>query len=187
MANRDTTSALDWEVRPLEEKDRNQLVPLLCDKDFMVGLSRPLDNTEAHHRFTGMLNLANLLPHAEQPILNREADGLIGYSGISLLRLTATELASFDASERANLAGTQLELNCRLVDDARGIGIGPCASWEILKIWKATSGREVFAKPNLRSKKMVKRLGFENIKRVGSWELWKLEPHRLQKPGTSAD
>jgi hypothetical protein len=187
MTTRGTTSAPEWEVRRLEEKDRNQIVPLLCDKDFMVGLSRPLNNTEAHHRFTRMLNLANVLPFAEQPILISETDDIIGYSGVSLLRLTATELASFDASERANLAGPQLELNCRLVDEARGFGIGPCASWEVLKIWKATSGREVLAKPNQRSKKMVECLGFQNIKRVGSWELWKLEPHRLQKPRTSAD
>lgn len=153
----------------------------------MVGLSRPLDETEAHHRFTRMFNLANLLPYAERPIFVRGTDEIIGYTGASLLRLTDTELASFDASERADLAGSKLELNCRLVDEARGFGIGPCGSWEMLNIWKTTSEREVFAKPNRRSKQMVEDLGFQNVKRMDSWELWKLEPHRLQKPSVCGD
>jgi hypothetical protein len=60
-------------------------------------------------------------------------------------------------------------------------------SWKVLNIWKTTSERDVFAKPNRRSKKMVEDLGFRNVKRIDSWELWKLEPHRLQKPRVCGD
>jgi hypothetical protein len=127
MTVRGRSSAPEWETRRLEQKDREQLAALLCDEDFMVSLSRPFDETEAHREFTRIFNLANLLPYAEQPIFKRGTDEIVGYAGTCLRRLNDTELASFDASERADLAGPHLELNCRLVHEARGFGIGPCA------------------------------------------------------------
>ena len=148
----------------------------------MVAQSGPLDERGADLRFEKMFDLARQLPCAEQPILIRGTDEIIGYVGVAVFNLTSNELESFDTSEQPDLAGAKLELNCHLVEKARGFGIGPCSSWEVLKVWKTTSGGEVFARPNRRSKKIVEDLGFRNIKRIDSWELWRLVPKRLVKP-----
>jgi RimJ/RimL family protein N-acetyltransferase len=99
------------QIRPPEEKDRDQFVDLLCDKEFMEysvnGAFQDQEQASAH--FSGMLIAAEELPFAEQPLMEKtKSEIIIGYVGATLFRF-----------EDENRIEERLEFNCRLVPRAR--------------------------------------------------------------------
>ena len=71
------------ELRPPEEQDRHRFVELFCDDEFMIFSGGVLDSAAAHLRFDEMLQRAQELPFAKQPIIERESGTIVGYSGVN--------------------------------------------------------------------------------------------------------
>jgi RimJ/RimL family protein N-acetyltransferase len=113
---------------------------------------RALSRDEAELAFNNMVSQAKRFAFAERPVITPlpPATGhIIGYSG----------MAEF------NLEGDKfLELNCRLVKEAREHGYATEACKAMLDLWEDTCGGELFARidsENHDAIKVVRKLGFE--------------------------
>jgi RimJ/RimL family protein N-acetyltransferase len=136
------------ELRPTEEQDRHRFVELFCDDEFMIFSGGVLDSAAAHLRFDEMLQRAQELAFAKQPIIERESDTIIGYSGVNWF--------DFEGERR-------LEFGWRLVPGARGKGYATEAGRAVLAVAAESFRGEILAMidpTNHASANVARKLGF---------------------------
>jgi RimJ/RimL family protein N-acetyltransferase len=136
------------EVRPPEERDRERFVELFCDEAFMVFSDGVLDRPAAHDRFDEMLQRAQELPFAKQPIIERHSGTIVGYAGVNWFH--------FDGARR-------LEFGWRLVLQARGRGFATEAARAVLSLADGSFRGEILAMidpANHPSANVARKLGF---------------------------
>ncbi len=118
------------ELRPPEERDRTRFVELFCDEAFMVFSDGVLDPASAHLRFDEMLQRAQELPFAKQPVIERATGTVVGYSGVNYF--------AFEGEQR-------LEFGWRLVPEARGKGYATEAGRAVLALAGGSFQGEILA------------------------------------------
>jgi RimJ/RimL family protein N-acetyltransferase len=118
------------EVRPPEERDRERFVELFCDEAFMVFSDGVLDRPAANRRYDEMLQRGQELPFAKQPIIERQTDTIVGYSGVNWFE--------FEGERR-------LEFGWRLVPEARGRGFATEAGRAVLSMAHGSFRGEILA------------------------------------------
>lgn len=135
------------ELRFPFETDRARFVELFCDEAFMV-FSGVLDQPDAHRRFDDMLERADELPFAKQPVIERRTGTIVGYVGVDWMKIEG---------ER------RLELGYRLTPEARGSGYATEAGQAILETAAETFSGEILAiiqPTNQPSQNVARALGF---------------------------
>ena len=141
-------------LRPPEERDRQRFVELFCDEAFMVFSAGVLEPGAAHHRFDEMLERAEELTFAKQPVIERETDTIVGYSGVDWF--------AFEGERR-------LEFGWRLVPGARGKGYATEASRAVLSLAAGCFHGEILAMidpTNHGSANVARKLGFVFLKQA---------------------
>jgi len=136
------------EIRLPVDADRGRFVELFCDDGFMAFSTGVLDADGANRRFDHMLALADELPFAKQPVIERATGTIIGYSGADW----------FDLEARP-----RLEFGYRLVEGARGQGYATEACLAVLDVAATTFRGEILAiidPSNLASQRVAVKLGF---------------------------
>ncbi len=155
------------ELRLPVEADRERFVELFCDPEFMVFARGTLKPETANVRFDKMLVRAEQYSFAKQPIIERSAQEIIGYSGV----------------DRFEFEGRScLEYGYRLVPAARGHGYATEAGRALLAKASESCREEIFAiidPDNHASQNVARKLGFRFWKQAlvkGCWEnLYRLE------------
>jgi RimJ/RimL family protein N-acetyltransferase len=147
------------EIRPPAEADRDRFVELFCDPEFMVFSDGVHDHESAHARFDEMLRIAQEVPFAKQPVIERTTARILGYSGVAWFE--------FEGERR-------LEYGYRLVPDARGWGYATEAGRALLAIAEETFRGELLAMidpTNEPSQRVITKLGFTFWKQdvVNGW------------------
>lgn len=138
-------------LRPPEETDRERFVGLFTDPEFTVFSMGVHDVESANERFDRMLEMAEALPYAKQPIIEKASGVIVGYTGVGTDVLTG-----FDERER-------LEWGWRLAPEARGRGYATEATAALLDLADRTSNGEVLCVidvTNTPSRKVADKLGF---------------------------
>jgi RimJ/RimL family protein N-acetyltransferase len=136
------------EVRSPQEADRDRLVELFCNPEFMVFSGGVHDLESAHRRFDEMLRIAVDVPFAKQPVIELATNTLVGYSGVAWF--------DFEGDRR-------LEFGYRLVPAARGRGYATEASRALLALAATTFRGEILAMidpTNDASQRVIAKLGF---------------------------
>jgi len=113
-----------------------------------------LDRPAAHLRFDEMLERAQELPFAKQPVIERETDTIVGYSGVNWFE--------FEGERR-------LEFGWRLVPEARGRGFATEASRAVLGLAAGTFSGEILAMidpANHASANVARKVGFASWKQA---------------------
>jgi RimJ/RimL family protein N-acetyltransferase len=118
------------ELRPPEERDRDRFVELFCNEAFMVFSDGVLDGPAAHRRFDEMLQRAQELPFAKQPIIELQTDTILGYAGVNWF--------DFEGERR-------LEFGWRLVPEARGRGFATEGARAVLSLARGSVKGEILA------------------------------------------
>ena len=154
-----STERLD--LRLPAEADRDRFVALFQDEAFMVYSGGVLDDGAASARFDRMLERADEVPFAKQPVIERSSGTILGYTGV-------------DAFEYQGVR--RLEYGYRLVPDARGKGYATEAGRALLAMadeW-VTEPFELMAMidpRNAPSRNVIGKLGFRYWKtgEVNGW------------------
>lgn len=136
------------ELRAPEERDRDRFVELFCDEAFMVFSDGVLDQPAAHRRFDEMLQRAQELPFAKQPIVDRKTGTIVGYAGVNW----------FDFEDER-----RLEFGWRLVPEARRQGFATEAARAVLSLADGSFRGEILAMidpSNHASANVASKLGF---------------------------
>jgi RimJ/RimL family protein N-acetyltransferase len=137
------------EVRSPVEADRCRFVELFQDPAFMEFSAGVHDLASANARFDLMLQAAERVPFAKQPIIVRSSGEIVGYSGVAWFE--------FEGALR-------LEFGYRLVPGARGHGYATEASLALLVVASESFRGELLAMidpRNMASKRVIGKLGFE--------------------------
>lgn len=135
------------ELRKPVEADRARFVELFTDAEFMV-FSSILDWDGANRRFDHMVNLAEELTFAKQPIIERSTGQIVGYCGVDRIEFEGE---------------TRLEYGYRLIPAARGRGYATDAGQALLARAADTFRGEILAiiaPANRPSKRVAQKLGF---------------------------
>jgi RimJ/RimL family protein N-acetyltransferase len=135
------------EIRLPEVSDRERFVGLFCDEAFME-YSGVLDRVAAHARFDGMLRLAEVVPFAKQPVLDRETGLIVGYVGVAMIEIDGVD---------------RYEFGWRLVPEARGRGYATEASTAVLELAGRSFEGDIYAlidPGNVASRRVARKLGF---------------------------
>jgi RimJ/RimL family protein N-acetyltransferase len=136
-------------VRPAQEADRDRLIQLFGNKDFMV--YRPggaLTQDEARHRFDHMVAVCQAVPFGKQPVIELSSGAVVGYTGVDYITIEGK---------------TWLEWGYRLVPECRGLGYATEASRALLAKARQTYAGEllaIIAPENLASQSVCRKLGF---------------------------
>jgi len=137
------------EVRLPVEADRVRFVALFQDPGFMEFSAGVHDLASANTRFDVMLQTAERVPFAKQPIIDRSSGEIVGYSGAAW--------CEFEGAPR-------LELGYRLVPSARGRGYATEAGLAVLAVAADSFRGELLAMidpQNAASKGVIGKLEFE--------------------------
>jgi RimJ/RimL family protein N-acetyltransferase len=137
------------EVRLPVEADRLRLVELFQDPVFMEFSAGVHDLASANARFDMMLQTAERVPFAKQPIIERSSGEIVGYSGAAWF--------DFEGAPR-------LEFGYRLVPSARGQGYATEAGLAVLAVAADSFRGELLAMidpRNVASTGVIGKLGFE--------------------------
>ena len=149
------------EVRPPREADRARFVQLFCDPDFMVFTAGVHTSTTANAHFDAMLETAQMVAFAKQPVIERSTDTIVGYSGV----------AWFDFERQR-----RLEFGYRLVPEARGRGYATEAGRALMETAAGSFRGELLAMidpTNIASSNVIHKLGFTFWKHAevnGYWD-----------------
>lgn len=142
------------EVRLPVEEDRGPFVELFGDERFMVFSSGVLDADGANRRFDRILELAEKLSFAKQPIIEADTGRIVGYAGVDRFE--------FEGEQR-------LEFGYRLAPEARGRGYATEAGRALLALAAQTFSGEILAMIDPRnqpSQGVAAKLGFEFSKQA---------------------
>jgi RimJ/RimL family protein N-acetyltransferase len=143
------------EIRLPVEADRRRFVALFQDAAFMEFSAGVHDVSSANARFDTMLEAAERVPFAKQPIIEQSSGEIVGYSGAAW--------CEFDDAAR-------LEFGYRLVPAARGKGYATEAGRAVLAIADDSYREELLAMidpQNRASQGVIRKLDFEFWK-IGS-------------------
>ena len=135
-------------VRLPREADRDRLVELFCDEDFMVFSPGVLTEEEANGKFDHMIAVCESVPFGKQPVVELSSGLVVGYTGVDYI--------DFEGK-------TWLEWGYRLVPQCRGLGYATEASQALLaKAHQAPAGEilAIIAPDNLASQNVCRKLGF---------------------------
>jgi len=97
-------------IRIPVERDRERMIELFTDPEFTVFSNGVHDLESANVRFDRMLALAEVVPYAKQPVIERSSGMIVGYTGVGTVVLDG-----LDEVDR-------LEWGWRFVPEARGQG-----------------------------------------------------------------
>jgi RimJ/RimL family protein N-acetyltransferase len=135
-------------VRLPREADRDRLVELFCDEDFMVFSPGVLTEAAANDKFDHMVAVCETVPFGKQPVVELSSGLVVGYTGVDYI--------DFEGE-------TWLEWGYRLVPECRGLGYATEASQALLARAHQTYAGEllaIVALENLASQKVCRKLGF---------------------------
>lgn len=136
-------------IRPPLEDDRARFVELFANEEFTVFSSDGAHDAEsANRRFDGMLRLAELVPYAKQPVIEKTTGSIVGYSGVGSI--------AFEGVDR-------LEWGWRFVPEARGHGYATEATTALLEVADARDDGEMLclmAASNQPSRRVAEKVGF---------------------------
>jgi RimJ/RimL family protein N-acetyltransferase len=135
-------------VRLPLEADRDRLVELFCDQDFMVFSPGVLATEEANDKFDHMVAVCQAVPFGKQPVVELSSGLVVGYAGVDYI--------DFEGK-------TWLEWGYRLVPACRGLGYATEASQALLARVHQTYAGELLAitaVENLASQNVCRKLGF---------------------------
>jgi len=143
-------------LRPPQPADRDRFVELFADDAFMAFSGGVLDVSRANARFDVMLENAEALPYAKQPVVETATGKVLGYSGVAWFDLDG---------ERC------LEFGYRLCTESRGKGYATEAGLALLDLARSEAAGIFYAmvdptnEPSLRviSLRVIDKLGFEFI------------------------
>jgi RimJ/RimL family protein N-acetyltransferase len=155
-----TTETDRLTIRAPVENDRQRFVELFTDDAFIVSSHGMHDVGSANARFDRMLALADSVPYAKQPVIDRATGIIVGYSGVGAV--------VFEGVDR-------LEWGWRFVPEARGRGYATEATLALLEVADACDNGEVLcsiAVDNLLSRRVADKVGFRWWKRFN----WPDEP-----------
>jgi RimJ/RimL family protein N-acetyltransferase len=141
-------------VRLPREADRDRLVELFCDEDFMVFSPGVLTEEEANGKFDHMIAVCESVPFGKQPVVELSSGLVVGYTGVDYI--------DFEGK-------TWLEWGYRLVPECRGLGYATEASQALLATAHQTYAGELLAiigLENLASQNVCRKLGFTFWKRA---------------------
>jgi RimJ/RimL family protein N-acetyltransferase len=137
------------EIRLPVEADRVRFVELFQDPVFMEFSAGVHDPASANTRFDVMLQTAERVPFAKQPIIERASGVIVGYSGAAW--------CEFEGAPR-------LEFGYRLVASARGQGYATEAGLAVLAGAAESFRGELLAMidpQNAASQRVIGKVGFE--------------------------
>jgi RimJ/RimL family protein N-acetyltransferase len=137
------------EVRLPVEADRPRFVELFQDPVFMEFSAGVHELASANERFDTMLQTAEGVPFAKQPIIERSSGEIVGYSGAAWFEFEGA---------------TRLEFGYRLVQGARGRGYATEAGLAVLAVAADSFRGELLAMidpRNVASQGVIGKLGFE--------------------------
>jgi RimJ/RimL family protein N-acetyltransferase len=136
-------------VRPAAEADRERLIRLFGNEDFMVYYpGGALTQDQARHRFDHMVAVCQAVPFGKQPVIELSSGIVVGYTGVDYI--------TFEGK-------TWLEWGYRLVPECRGLGYATEASQALLAKARQTYAGEllaIIAPENLASQNVCRKLGF---------------------------
>ena len=135
-------------VRLPREADRDRLVELFCDEDFMVFSPGVLSEAEANDKFDHMVAVCEAVPFGKQPVVELSSGLVVGYTGVDYI--------DFEGK-------TWLEWGYRLVPECRGLGYATEASQALLATAHQTYAGDLLAiigLENLASQNVCRKLGF---------------------------
>jgi RimJ/RimL family protein N-acetyltransferase len=135
-------------VRLPREADRDRLVELFCDEDFMVFSPDVLTEEEANDKFDHMIAVCETVPFGKQPVVELSSGLVVGYVGVDYI--------DFEGK-------TWLEWGYRLVPECRGLGYATEASQALLAMAHQRYTGELLAiisLENLASQNVCHKLGF---------------------------
>jgi RimJ/RimL family protein N-acetyltransferase len=141
-------------VRLPREADRDRLVELFCDENFMVFSPGALTEEEANDKFDHMVAVCGTVPFGKQPVVELSSGLVVGYVGAGYI--------DFEGK-------TWLEWGYRLVPECRGLGYATEASRALLaKAHQTYTGEllAIIALENLASQTVCLKLGFTFWKRA---------------------
>ena len=136
-------------VRPPVEEDRSRFVELFTDEAFTVFSDGVHDVASANDRFDGMLALAEAVPYAKQPVIEKDTGTIVGYSGVGTI--------VFDGLNR-------LEWGWRFTPAARGKGYATEATRALLDLADHSDNGEmlcIIALDNEPSMRVAEKVGFQ--------------------------
>ena len=142
------------ELRPPVDEDGPRFVELFRDPAFMVFSGGVLDGDEAAARFDAMRALAQILPFAKQPVVERATRTIVGYAGVDLYRLHGRPV---------------LEFGWRLIPEARGRGYATEAATALVAVASEVYDGEIvtmIAPANRRSARVAQKVGFGPAERA---------------------
>lgn len=137
------------EIRLPVESDRVRFVELFQDPAFMEFSAGVHDPASANTRFDVMLQTAERVPFAKQPVIDRASGEIVGYSGAAW--------CEFEGAPR-------LEFGYRLVPSARGQGFATEAGLAVLAVATESFHGELLAMidpQNVASRGVIGKLAFE--------------------------
>lgn len=135
-------------VRSALESDRERFIDLFTDETFMVFSAGVHDAESASSRFDRMVALADTVPYAKQPIIERATGTIVGYTGVDSI--------SVDGLDR-------LEWGWRLTPESRGQGYAVEATRALLAVADAHDDGEMLcliASDNQPSMRVADKVGF---------------------------
>jgi RimJ/RimL family protein N-acetyltransferase len=135
-------------VRLPREADRDRLVGLFCDEDFMVFSQGVLTEAAADDKFDHMVAVCETVPFGKQPVVELSSGLVVGYTGVDYI--------DFEGE-------IWLEWGYRLVPECRGLGYATEASRALLARAQQTYTGEllaIVALENFASQKVCRKLGF---------------------------
>jgi [ribosomal protein S5]-alanine N-acetyltransferase len=141
-------------IRPAVENDRARFVELFSDDAFTVFSDGVHDAESAHARFDRMLVMADSIPYAKQPVVERGSGTIIGYTGADSFRIDGID---------------RLEWGWRLVPEARGRGYATEATTALLAVADRHDDGEMLcliASDNHPSRRVADKVGFRWWRRI---------------------
>ncbi len=144
-------------IRTPVERDRDRFVELFTDEAFTVFSDGAHDIESANQRFDRMLGLAESVPYAKQPIVERTSGVIVGYTGVGTVVLDGID---------------RLEWGWRLVPEARRRGFATEATTALLGIADGYDDGEMLCLINIDnqpSRRVADKVGFRWWKRV-EWD-----------------
>lgn len=144
-------------VRAPIEGDRSRFVELFTDEAFTVFSDGVHNVGSANARFDRMLALADAVPYAKQPVIERASGSIVGYTGVGTFQL--------DGRNR-------LEWGWRFVPEARGRGYATEATAALLTVADANDNGEmlcIIAADNHPSRRVADKVAFRWWRRF-NWQ-----------------
>jgi len=148
-----TTETDRLTIRPPAEGDRHRFIELFTDETFTI-FGEGHDVPSANARFDRMLALAELVPFAKQPVIEKSTGLIVGYSGVGTVNVDGLD---------------RLEWGWRFAVESRGRGYATEATEALLAVADANRDGEMLCiidPANQPSLRVADKVGFRWWRRV---------------------